>query len=89
MRLDEFDFFAFSSWASPHFFLLILNSIKIITNATPCSGSYLRNTNMSVKRALAYRFPNSKNRNMTLTFMIYGTDIGEIYATFGTYMAFI
>ena len=22
---------------------------------------------------------------MTLTFMIYGTDIGEIYATFGTY----
>ena len=28
------------------------------------------------------------NRNMTLTFMIYGTDIGEIYATFGTYMAY-
>ena len=24
-------------------------------------------------------FPNSNNRNMTLTFMIYGTDIGEIY----------
>ena len=33
-------------------------------------------------------FPNSNNRNMTLTFMIYGTDIGEIYATFGTYMAY-
>ena len=26
---------------------------------------------------------------MTLSFMIYGTDIGEIYATFGTYMAYI
>ena len=26
---------------------------------------------------------------MTLIFMIYGTDIGEIYATFGTYMAYI
>ena len=26
---------------------------------------------------------------MTLIFMIYGTDIGEIYATFGTYMAHI
>ena len=34
-------------------------------------------------------FPNSNNRNMTLTFMIYGTDIGEIYGTFGTYMAYI
>ena len=34
-------------------------------------------------------FPNSYNRNMTLTFMIYGTDIGEIYGTFGTYMAYI
>ena len=34
-------------------------------------------------------FPNSNNRNMTLIFMIYGTDIGEIYATFGTYMAYI
>ena len=26
---------------------------------------------------------------MTLIFMIYGTDIGEIYATFGTYMAYV
>ena len=26
---------------------------------------------------------------MTLTFMIYGTDIGEIYGTFGTYRVFI
>ena len=26
---------------------------------------------------------------MTLTFMIYGTDIGEIYGTFGAYMAYI
>ena len=34
-------------------------------------------------------FPNSNNWNMTLSFMIYGTDIGEIYATFGTYMAYI
>ena len=34
-------------------------------------------------------FPNSNNRNMTMIFMIYGTDIGEIYATFGSYMAFI
>ena len=34
-------------------------------------------------------FPNSNNRNMTLIFMIYGTDIGEIYATFGSYMAYI
>ena len=34
-------------------------------------------------------FPNSNNRNMTLTFKIYGTDIGEIYATFGmAYMAY-
>ena len=28
-------------------------------------------------------FLNSNNRNMTLIFMIYWTDIGEIYATFG------
>ena len=34
-------------------------------------------------------FPNSNNRNMTLIFMIYWTDIGEIYATFGTFMAYI
>ena len=34
-------------------------------------------------------FPNSNKRNMTLIFMIYGTDIGEIYATFGTYMTYI
>ena len=33
--------------------------------------------------------PNSNNRNMALIFMIYGTDIGEIYATFGSYMAYI
>ena len=32
-------------------------------------------------------FPNSNNRNMTLTFMIYWTDIGKIYATFGKYIA--
>ena len=30
-------------------------------------------------------FPNSNNWNMTLIFMIYGTDIGEIYATYGIY----
>ena len=34
-------------------------------------------------------FPNSNNKNMTLIFMIYGTDIGEIHATFDTYMAYI
>ena len=34
-------------------------------------------------------FPNSNNWNMALAFMIYDTDIGEIYATFGTYMAYI
>ena len=37
-----------------------------------------------------FRFiPNSNNWNTTLIFMIYGTDIGEINATFGTYMAYI
>ena len=30
-----------------------------------------------------------QHQNMTLIFMIYGTDIGEIYATFGTYKAYI
>ena len=34
-------------------------------------------------------FPNSNNRNITLIFMIYGTDIGEIYATFGSYVAYV
>ena len=34
-------------------------------------------------------FTNSNNWNMTLIFMIYGTDIGDIYATFGTYMAYM
>ena len=34
-------------------------------------------------------FPNLNNWNMTLIFMIYRTDIGEIYATFGSYIACI
>ena len=34
-------------------------------------------------------FSNSNDRNMTLIFITYGTDIGEIYGTYGTYMAYI
>ena len=34
-------------------------------------------------------FPNSNNMKYDLDFMVYGTDIGKIYATFGADMAYI